>query len=436
MGVIKDLMCNTKPMTDKDYAISKIALIVSGAAACCCASFTSNSYFSALLKFVGASEILSNYILSVATLAGIFVLIVPYLTTNLKYKKPYVVLCSLFEYLSLSLAFLLPVMTSNKIVIVSAATLLFLMHNVAVNFKLPAHQEWMVNCASGRGGKSTFFGIKDGIANGVLIVTYLVLGVMTKYFVGEKEGMGYTVIGIIGIATWLISMIFTIVTKEPYIPPKEQVKVNILKMFKDLLSHKPYMTFFIYQILYIFGLYSINSIIPIMCVQRFEMKLEIISYYTAMDLILRTFLCVFFGKLADKIGTKIPLAIAMIGYVGNSFFHFMMTPDNMYLFKGIASVFLSLANGALCAPAFVFMFECMPKENTSSFIACHNVIILLLATVVSFVSAFAVNLMAGFSITVFGHTFNEMNIIFLFSTIVFVFVSIYLVVKNKHKENS
>ena len=246
MGKLRNCLCNDKPMTERDYTVSKTAIIVNGAAACCGASFIGGSYFAGLLKYMGASEVLSNFILSMATVAGFFLILVPYITTNLKYKKPFVILCSFFEYLPLALAFLLPIVTGNTMLSVIIAAVLFAVHSIAAQVKTPANQEWLVSCASGGGGAATFFGIKDGIGNAVLIATYLCLGLMTRYFVGEKEGMGYTTMGIIAIVMWAIALISSFVIREPYKPKTEKIKVSVFKMLRELLTYKAYKPFFVY----------------------------------------------------------------------------------------------------------------------------------------------------------------------------------------------
>ena len=437
MESLKQLMCNNKPMTEKDYKTAKTAMIIGGVAMCCGGSFVGGSYFAALLKYMGASEVLSNFVLSLATIPGFFLILVPYITTNLKYKKPFVIFCMLFEYLLLGIAFLLPVITGRTMISVILAACFFAIHSIITNAKNPANQEWMLNCANGLGGgASSFFGLKDGIANASLILTYLSLGILTRNFVGENEGTGYVIMGSIAIIMWFISLMCHIVMKEPYNPPKQKIKVNILKMLKDLLKYKPYIPFLKYYLFYTVGTYLISSLMPIMNVQVFGLKLEILSYFTIIDLALRFVLAILFGKLADKIGTKPVIAIGLLAFAVNSLLYLFMTTQNAYLFKFISIPFCAIANTAICAPAFVYMFECLPKENTSGYIACHSVISLIIATVVAFASAIYVDVMHGFTVTVLGKTFTEMNLVFFVSALFFIWGSVYLLLKHKKEKIS
>ena len=432
MGAIKRCLCNDKPMTEKDYNISKISIIIVGIATCCAGGFVGSSYFVALLKYLGASDVLINFILSLATIPGFFLILVPYITTNLSYKKPFVIFCMLFEYLLLGLAFLLPVITGRTMTSVIIAACFFAIHSIVMNAKTPANQEWMVNCANGLGGgASSFFGLKDGIANASLILTYFVLGQVTRHYVGDKEGTGYVVMGSVAIVMWFICLVFQLVQKEPYNPPKEKIKVNVFKMLKELITYKPYIPFLKYQLFYIVGMHLINSLMAVMNVQVFNLKLEILSYFTMIDLALRFFFAIIFGKLADRIGTKPVIAIGMAAYAGNSLLYLFMTASNAYLFKFISIPFCAVANTAICAPAFVYMFECLPKKNTSGYIACHNVIILILATIVAFSSALYVDAMQGFVLNVFGRSFTEMNLVFFVSALAFVLGSVYLLKEHK-----
>ena len=434
MGKIKRIFCNDMPMTEKDHFTSKLAIIINGAAACCGGSFIGGSYFVGLLNFMGASEVLSNFVLTMATIAGLFMIIVPYITTNLKYKKPFVFICSIFEYMPLALAFFLPYITGKTTTSVIIAAVLFAIHSIVVQMKQPANQELLVNSASAGGGAASFFGLKDGIANGVLIVTYLALGLMTRYFVAEKEGVGYVIMGTIALVMWAISLTFIAIIKEPYKEKKQKVKVNVFKMLKEILKYKPYKQFLIYQIIYIIATYLISSLMPVMNVQRFHLSLEILSYFTVIDLILRAVFCVVFGKLADKIGNKPVVSLALLGFAGNALLYLFMTPDDAYTLKAISIIFCAVANSAICAPAFIYMFECLPKENTSGYIACHNIIVLILATIVGFASATFVDVFEGFSITFLGKTFYEMNLVFALSVILFIAAAIYLWQKHKKEK--
>ena len=436
MGTFKQLIFNNQPMTEKEYTTAKIAMIIGGAAISCGGSFVGVSYFAALLKYLGASEVLSNFVLSLATIPGFFLIFVPYIITNLKYKKPFVIVCMLFEYFLLGLAFLLPAITGRTTISVVLAACFFAVHSIITNVKNPANQEWLLNCANGQGGgASSFFGLKDGIANALLILTYLVLGVMTKHFVGEKEGTGYVIMGSIAIVMWFISLVSHFVIKEPYNPPKQKVKVNFFKMLKNLVTYKPYMPYLKFYMYYTIGTYLINSLMPVMNVQVFGLKLEILSYFTVIDLIFRVVLAVVFGKLADKIGTKPVISIGMFAFAVNSLLYLFMTTSNAYLFKFISIPFCAIANTAICAPSFVFMFECLPKQNTSGFIACHGVISYIAATIVAFSSAFFVDAFHGTQLNIFARTFTEMNLVFLVSAIAFIIGAINLLIKHK-KEKS
>lgn len=431
MGAIKRCLCNDKPMTDKDYSVSKIAMITGGASLSCGLSFVTGSYFSALLKYLGASEVTSNFILSLATIPGFFLIILPYITANLKFKKPFSVCSMFFECLPLGIAFLLPVITGKTMFGVIFAAFLFVLHSITTYFRVPVNQEWMISCVEGRGGASAFFGLKDGIGNAVLIITYLVLGIITKHFVGEKEVTGYVIMGSIAIIMWLITFISYVVMKEPYNPSNTKTSVNVFKMLWQLVTYKPYKQFFIYQLLYIFATYLTSSLMSVMNVQVFGMKLEILSYFTVIDLVLRVILSVVFGKLADKKGTKPVIAIGMIAYAVNAALYLFMTAQNAYLLKFISIPFCAVAGSAVGAPAFIYIFECLPEQNRSSFIACHNIIILILATIVAFVSATFVDVMHGFNIEIFGKIFTEMNIVFFFSAVAFVIATVHLLTSHK-----
>jgi len=433
MSFLKKFLYNEKPMSAKDYKISKLLIIINAATLSCSQHFSGNNYFTGLLKYMGAGESLSNFILSLAPLAGLFLILVPYITTNLNYKKPFVTLLSFFEYLPLSIAFFLPLITGNTMLSVIIAAIFFAFHSITTQMKTPPFQELILSCVTGdEGGATSYFGFKDGVTNFVLVATYLSLGIITKYCVGEKEGLGYTIIGTIAIITWLISVIAQFGIKEPYNPRKETVKVNVFKMIRNLLRYKNYKPYFTFQFFFNLANYSISSLLSVMCVQRLGMKLEILSYFILFDFVFRSVFAVIFGKLADKIGTKPVLALGLLGYASHSALYFFMNTENAYLLYGISVLVSSVACGAYAAPSFVYMFRSLPQENTSSYIACHNILMLLIGTVISMLVAYFVDIAAGFSINVMGLNFSEMNLVFLFATIVFALDAVYLFRQKKN----
>ena len=431
MGVIKDYFYNTKEMTEKEYTYAKAGFIINGSALGSANNFTAGSYLAGLLAYLGASEAESNFIMSLPLFAGFLQILVPLIVSNIKFKKPYVLFCEFFDRLPMGLMFLMPFIFGVGKLSVVAVGVLCMIGYTCTYLMNSSYNEWFIDCVSHGGGAGKFCGFKDSITNGVLVVTFFVLAMITKHFTGEREVFGYMWLGICAICLWAVSIIALVFVKEPYKKEVEKEKgAGIIKTFKIIFTYKKLRLYLTFGAVYNFGLYLVNSLISIMYVQRLKMPLEILSYAMVLDLLVRTFLAPVFGRLSDKIGAKKVVFGGLFVLAVSVLLYSFMTPENAIVMRMVNAVVCAVAWSMLGAPCFMLMAESLPDTNRSACMAGLSAIFLALGYVASLITTWFIGVANGMSFNILGYTFSEMGLVFIVGSGI-IFISSLIVLLSK-----
>ena len=136
---------------------------------------------------------------------------------------------------------------------------------------------------------------------------------------------------------------------------------------------------------------------------------------TILDFSLRGGFAPICGKLMVKIGSKKVLAAAhvLVG-ISHGFFAFM-TPDNYVVLKIISSLFMGVGYACHSVGSIKYMFEVMPPEKSTSYIAGSTALSGITGYLASLVTTFVIAVANGAHFSVFGITFSEMQILFIVS---------------------
>ena len=437
MGWFKDYFYNTKEMTEKDYKQAEVGFIVDNAMSIGAYSLMGGSYFAALLAFVGASEALSNFILSFALLGGFFQILVPAITKKMQFKKPFIMFCKFFDRMPMALMFFVPLFFGKGSLAVGAVSVLAMIGFTFTYFMSPVHTAWFMDCLDGRSGLGKFCGIRDAVMNACMIVTYFVAAKITGTFTGDKEIYSYIWLGGIAFVMWAVMMGFMVMVKEPYKPrneSKQPEQGGLIDGFKTIFTNKQIRPFLKYNIFYNLGLYLMSSLVSIMCVQRMNISLEILSYLTMGDYAVRTTLSPLFGKMADKVGARKCLACAIFLTAVAYGIHAFMTHDNAIVLKIISVAINSVAGAMLNTCVFMFKMQSVPEEKRGSCIACLDSFSMLLGTAASWITTWFISVANGFSVNAFRIEFSEMNLVFIIGSIILIISSIPVIMSKKQEK--
>ena len=90
MGRISEYFCNRHPMTEREYKVSRIAFIGDEAFAVGVMQFMTAPHIAGLLKELGSSEAMSNFILSLNLPAGLVQMLIPLFIGKITFKKTFI----------------------------------------------------------------------------------------------------------------------------------------------------------------------------------------------------------------------------------------------------------------------------------------------------------------------------------------------------------
>ncbi len=429
--ILKKYFYNKDELTEKEVKFAKKGFVIDAVCENCSANWAGGTYFVGLLACLGASEATSSFIMSLGIIASVCQLLTPYIMRKRSFKKPLVYGCKFFMRPAMAFAFFLPFIFGRSMTSIVLAAICYFSMNAAANISSAPSNIWLMDCIEKGGRAGKYFGIRYGIIHITLAIAFFVAAYITRTYSGEREGYSYLVFGILAMVICIGSFVVLFFIKEPYVK-KEPEKVNLLKEFKEMVVSKRFRSFFVYGLIFDFGNQIGGLISEIYLIQRMGIGLEFLSYRTVADLILRSILSFGFGKLGDRIGMKKVLQICVAVWSINWLCYAFMDTSNVYVLV-IITVFLSaITNGGHGLASQVYMFECMPEEKRSSFLVCRSSLSLLINYIISLCVTFYLSRTESFSLNMIGHTFDNMNVLFIISTI-FVAASVFVLFINFDK---
>ena len=432
MHFYKEYFCNEKELTQREYKYAKIGFTISDSAAGISANIAGGSYLAAFLAFLGANEATSNFIMSLGIFVGFLMFLLPAITKNMVHKKPLAILCYFVERFSPAVMFFAPFIFGISKTSLIAIAVLYSVSYIGAYFMNPLHMAWFMDCVEPCGKVASFCGIKDSVSNGTLILAFFALAAITKHFTGSKEIYAYLIFGITLLILAIIRMGSMVFVKEPYSAKSSAKKSpGISETFKNIFTLKKIKPYLVYSILYTAGAQLINTLGNIVYVQRFNLPLEFLSYILVMDLVLRTVISPFCGKLTDKLGSKALLSASLIVFAVVSLLHAFMTPENAFVIRIIIAVLTSLAQASYAPSSFLFLTESLPTENRSSYIACASSVFYFISYVTSLMATWFISVANGFKINVLGFDFSEVGIVFIFGTMLLLSAGFYISKQKK-----
>lgn len=432
MGIISNYFVNKNEMSERDYSISKIAFIGDEAFAVGVAQFITAPHLAGLLKELGASEAMSNFILSLNLPAGLIQLLIPLFIGKVVFKKPFIYYCRFFDKLPLILTFFVPLIFGRGMASVVAIGILLLLSYIHGQIMIPFRNDLFMQCASDGNGIGKFCGIKDSVANITAGLSAFLAGTITTWFVKDGDIVGYSRLASIALVFWFLGMISLFFVKEPYNPSREKERSeNLKKVFTRMLKDQKFRPYVKFILIYNFGANLVASLTNVMSVQRMGISLSFMTYSAMACLVIMTVCAPIFGKISDKAGHKKILALSIVLIALTHLCHAFMTPENAIVLKVIGVVLSGVGSAALGAPLFSFLYQSLPETGRASYMSCISALTLAVSYVASIITTFVLGMFEGFYITLFGIRFYEMNLIFVVGAIIVMMSTVAFISEKK-----
>lgn len=412
MGKFKDLMFNKKELSDKDVSFAKTGFIVVSVCEYATANWLGGAYLVGLFAYLGASEAMSSFIISLGTLAATLQILLPYLMKSTSYNKPATLLFRFTVRFCSVLIFFFPFIFGKGNISILLAGILYFIYSVANYMIASPFNIWQMRAVSQKGGIGKYFGIKEGIVNISLVVTFAVGAWITSVFTGDIEKYSYLIFATLAGVCSIIELVFLFFTKEPYEENTSKKVPNLLKIMVNIFRDKTIREYSIYYILFTVSNQLVSTIYNIYLVQRLGLPMDIISYRLMADLVIRSIFAVIYGRMADKIGMKEVLITSLIFMSSHYLLHIFITPESLTAILIITVLTSALAWGGFGLSNYNFMFMRLPKENQSEYMVCLNTLSLGISYLVSLGATYF--LAKGFSLNLLGITLDDMKILFIF----------------------
>lgn len=415
MSILKKFFYNEEELTSKDVKYAKFAFIVEGSCGATIFNTVGGIYLTALFSFMGATETQSNFIISLPSFTMLFGLLAPVLTRRTKTHKPFTYICRVLAYFAAGSIFLLPMITGVNFFSVVLGAILFFIFQAFMYLHAPTYNVWYMNAISADGKNPGFYlGINTLVRFIAMIASMLLIAEFFKVFTGDRQIYFFIIMGVIVILLTVIIALMLLSTKEVPIAKRDE-KTSSLKDFADMFRDKTFAPYLRATTVHLTSVSLIGALVNIFSVQRLSIGLDILSYMTILDFSLRGAFAPLCGKLMAKFGAKNVVAFShILVAISHGFFAFM-TPENYVILKIISSLFMGLGYACYNVGNLKYMFEVMPPEKSTSYIAGSTALSGITGYLASLVTTFVIAVANGAHFSVFGITFSEMQILFIVS---------------------
>jgi len=435
MSIFKKFFQTCEKLTDTDVQYAKTSFVVSGASASVISNTVGGAYLVALFSFMGATETQSNFIISLTNFTMLFGLLAPLLTRRAKAYKPYTYGCRVLAYFAAGLIFLLPMITGVNFFSVVLGAILFFIFQAFISLHSPTYNVWYMNAISADGKNPGFYmGINSMISFAAMIASMLLIAELFKVFTGDRQIYFFIIMGVTVILLTIVIALILLPTKEAPVAQRDEKASSFLKDFADMFRDKTFTPYLRANTIHLTSIALISALINTFTVQRLAIRLDIITYMCILDFALRGAFAPLCGKLMAKVGSrKILIAAYVLVAISHGIFAFMTT-ENFITLKIISSLFMGIGFACQNVANTKYMFEVMPPEKCTSYIAGSSALSGITGYIASLVTTFVIAVANNASFSVFGITFSEMQIMFIISMVVSL-LSVLFLCSGKNKKN-
>lgn len=389
-------------------------------------NLTSGAFLVGFLKYMGASDTVCGYILSIPVLAAAIQFLAPIVLERLEFRKTIIILGSGLHRLLLSFMIFIPfIPMSNEFRLWSVA-LLYLVSNLAVSFVTPAIANLYVSFVEPQ-NRGRYFGMRESYLLAFATLMNLTMGLALDRFRGSGNELGGFVVLYVSI------FILTLINTAAYLRMREvplSHNPNLMKIreiFTIPLKSPMFMKFFVLSIFWNLGIHLAAAFYGVYQVNDLALSFTEINLYGMLANVAYFISAMVWGKLADKLGWAYTsmLSFVCIGLTSVMWFLIVRGPSMMPLLS-IAMVISGIAWSGINISLFNLQFDFMPAENRTVYIGFNSTVSGLLGYAASLVGASLVGIASGFEWSLFGFSFGIKQLLFLISGILISFCAVYI----------
>lgn len=390
---------NTQMPNSKALEKNRFLAVLEGGTGRIIFNLTSGAFLVGFLKYLGASDTVCGYILTIPVLAATIQFLAPMVLEKLQWRKPIIILGSALHRFMLSAMILvafLPIPQTARLWVIG---LFYLLSYFAVSFITPAVSNMYVSFVD-PASRGSYFGARERWILLLSTVMNLVMGkVLDMLKEGGNELYGHIVIYAMIFLTTIINTWSFLGMKE--VPLQHSPEVLKLKeIFLVPLKNPQFRLFFGLSVMWnislqiagaYFGVYQVSDLaLTYTQINLLSMLTSAFYFLTAEP----------WGRIADKTSWSFTtmLSLAILGFT--HILWFFMSKDSPLLAPLLVFAFMTggIAWGGINVSLFNLQFDYTPAEKRTVYIGFNSAISGLLGYLASVLGAWMVGAFANWSI--------------------------------------
>ncbi len=367
-------------LTQHNYRLSRIMIILSGPTAGIINTLTAGSFFIGFLVYLGASTQYCAIIGAIPQLGCLLQMFSPYIFERLKHRKLLICICCFLFRFSVGTVIFVPYLVEEKGARLIWIMVIYTLSYLIAGFVTPGLSQWYLSVAPHQ-NRGRFLAIKDIASMFCVSIVSITIGrMMDHYKFIEKALTGFTIM--FGIALILSVLDFILISQiEEPIVQKETVKQSLWYLIRIPMQDKKFRKIIIFLSLWSFAIQFSISFIPVYMLSILNMSYSYISQVAVIGNMMGMVSILLWGRLADKTSwfhlLKISGFIILLCYLGWVF----VTPGNAMVLVFILQVSLACCNGAFQMASSNLQFYLAPSLGKTAYLGVTSAI----ACVISFV---------------------------------------------------
>lgn len=423
--------------SEKDLEKNRLLVIIEGASAKTIFNLTTGAFLVGLLKFMGASDKVCGYILSLPVLAAVIQFLSPIILENVPYRKKFILIGAVVHRLLLSSILIIILLPFNSGVKLWLTAIIYFISHLAVSFINPAISSMYVSFVP-QSIRGRYFGLRESyLLLSATVVTFILGRVLDNHTAAGKEVTGH-------IIAYIVVFIFTLINSATFLMMKEvplahtSKRIKISEVFLLPLKDKKFTKYFIMLIIYHFGIQIANAFYSVYLKADLNLNYTVITALSLIHAIFYIFSARLWGRFADKNGwaktTMITVGILGIGHF-IWFFAFKGSPLTIFLLV-LAYISGGIAWGGINVSLFNLQFDFTPDEKRIVYIGFSAALSSFIGWTAALLGAELVGFFEHKDIIISNISINIKQLLFLASAILLIICSLYISIFMKQDKIS
>jgi len=418
---------NYNTLSENDYEKSRLMMILEGISARIIFGFTTGSFLTGYLKFLGADDKICGQIAAIPVLASIIQFFSPIFLEKLNRRKPIVTLCNALHRILLVLLVFVPVLPVSVEIRLYITGGLYLLSHLSVNVANPATTALFISLVP-QNMRGRYFGIREKYLIFISSVINVVFGgILDRFEIRDKTYEGYILMFTIAFVAMLMNLVSYLSIKEPLLPPNRS-KINLRALFVMPLKEKGFRKIIVLFFLWGLSMNFSNPFYSVYLVSTLKISYTFITISGLVNSICYVIAVSIWGRLADKKSFTYTAMIS-IALLGLSYIIWFFAAEGIfftYFVVMLVHIISGIAWAGIGISLYNIPYEYTPDEGRTVYLGFNAALSGLIGFISSMIASYMVGAMSNYKGNFLGLTVTQFQLIFVISGLLTIAVSVYI----------